>query len=445
MSSPTIETRRTVLVADDELSIRKVLSATLKRDGYEVFVASDGAEALELLRTHPIDLVLTDLRMPKVDGMALLRHVLAEHAGVPVVILTAHGTVDTAVEAMKLGAFDFLSKPFDQDELRLVIKKASATAALSTAEPEPGSGSRYGLIGHSPKLERVFRMIDKVAAAPSTVLITGESGTGKELVAAAIHHHSPRKEKPFIRINCAAIPRDLIESELFGYERGAFTGAVASKPGRFELADGGTLFLDEIGEMPLPLQAKLLRALEQGEIRRVGQSTPFAVDVRVLSATHRDLSARVREGYFREDVYYRLKVLSLEVPPLRERREDIWPLARHFLAEETGPARAFSPAAAGRLLSYSWPGNVRELQNAVRHGAALAVGPTVEPEDLPLELSRATTSAARSTSPSALLPLAEVERSYIRQVVEACGGSQSEAARVLGIARNTLWRKLQRA
>jgi two-component system response regulator HydG len=299
------------------------------------------------------------------------------------------------------------------------------------------------VVAESPAMQALLRRAARFAATEAPIAVLGETGTGKEVVARILHLNSARAKRPFVAVNVAALPAELLESELFGHGKGAFTGASSARRGLFEAADGGTLFLDEIGEMPLPLQAKLLRALEQGEIRRVGESTPFSVDVRILSATHRDLAARVREGLFREDVYYRLKVLTLEVPPLRERREDILPLARHFLADEPGPRRDFSSAAAARLSRYAWPGNVRELQNAVRHGAALAVGPKVEPGDLPLELDRAALRPPRSASPEALRPLAEVERAYIRQVVEACGGSSSEAARVLGIARNTLWRKLQ--
>jgi len=465
MSSPTIETRRTVLVADDELSIRKVLSATLKRDGYEVFAASDGAEALELLRTHPIDLVLTDLRMPKVDGMSLLRHVLAEHAGIPVVILTAHGTVDNAVEAMKLGAFDFLSKPFDQDELRLVIKKASATAALSTAEPEPGSGSRYGLIGHSPKLERVFRMIDKVAAAPSTVLITGESGTGKELVAAAIHHHSPRKEKPFIRINCAAIPRDLIESELFGYERGAFTGAVASKPGRFELADGGTLFLDEIGEIPLEMQVKLLRALQESEFERVGGVATTRVDVRLVAATNRDLRSEITQGKFREDLFHRLNVVPVELPPLRDRVEDIPLLVEHFRQkynkklEKNPPVERISDQAMTCFAQYVWPGNIRELENVMERAILFSDAGVVTQDELPDQIRKAGEAGeaaaqpqeGRALAPTPIGPLKEIVRAHtetlekdlITRALEETGGNVTQAARKLAISRKSLQNKMK--
>ncbi|MFO0724548.1 MAG: sigma-54 dependent transcriptional regulator [Myxococcota bacterium] len=465
-----LEGRRTVLVADDELSLRKVLSATLKRDGYEVLTASDGEEALNILKKHSVDLVLTDLRMPKVDGMTLLRHVLAEHAGVPVVILTAHGTVDNAVEAMKLGAFDFVSKPFDQDELRLVIKKASATAALSTAEPEPnpGPGSRYGLIGHGPKLERVFRMIDKVAAAPSTVLITGESGTGKELVAAAIHRSSPRKDKPFIRINCAAIPRDLIESELFGYERGAFTGAVASKPGRFELADGGTLFLDEIGEIPLEMQVKLLRALQESEFERVGGVATTRVDVRLIAATNRDLRAEITQGKFREDLFHRLNVVPVELPPLRERTEDIPLLVEHFRQkynkklEKNPPVERIADQAIACFTAYVWPGNIRELENVMERAILFSDAGVVTPDELPDQIRKAVETPEQTSppegrtagipsAPTPIGPLKEiirqhtetVEKDLITRALEETGGNVTQAARKLAISRKSLQNKMK--
>jgi DNA-binding NtrC family response regulator len=265
--------KRTVLIADDEANLRKVLAAMLRREGYEVLTAADGAEALDLMGKTRVDVVLTDLRMPRIDGMELLRRVLAEYRGTPVVMLTAHGTVDTAVTAMKLGAFDYLSKPYDQEELQIIIKKAATAADLSVEEPEGEPEGRFGMIGASSSLEDVFRTIEKVAGSPSTVLIYGESGTGKELIAEALHNNSPRNDKAFIKINCAAIPRDLIESELFGYEKGAFTGAVSSKPGRFELADQGTLFLDEIGTIPLEMQVKLLRAIQEQTFERVGGVT----------------------------------------------------------------------------------------------------------------------------------------------------------------------------
>ncbi|NJK87981.1 MAG: sigma-54-dependent Fis family transcriptional regulator [Myxococcales bacterium] len=366
---------RTVLVVDDETNLRKVLSAHLRREGYEVLTAADGAEALELMDREAVDVVLTDLRMPNVDGMVLLEELTRRYPGRPVVMLTAHGTVDTAVSAMKLGAFDYLTKPFDKDELHLVIAKAFASSQLAIQEPEGEPHGRFGLIGKSAGLEDVFRTIDKVAASPSTVLITGESGTGKELIASALHANSPRRGKPFIKINCAAIPRDLIESELFGYERGAFTGAVSSKPGRFELADEGTLFLDEIGEIPLEMQVKLLRALQESEFERVGGVATTRVDVRLIAATNVDLTAEVAAGRFREDLFYRLNVVPICLPPLRERRNDIPLLVEHFLAKYRArlqkDVHRVSSDAMERLSAYDWPGNVRELENVMERAVLL--------------------------------------------------------------------------
>jgi two-component system response regulator HydG len=305
------------------------------------------------------------------------------------------------------------------------------------------------VVARSPAMQAVLRRAARFAASDAPIAVLGETGTGKEVIARIVHASSPRAEHPFVAVNVAALPADLLESELFGHGKGAFTGAASARRGLFEAADGGTLFLDEIGEMPLPLQAKLLRALQDGEVRRVGESTSFSVDVRVVCATHRDLADRVRHGLFREDLFYRLKVLTLEMPTLRERREDILPLAQHFLALERTSACGFSSGARERLLTHAWPGNVRELENVVKHGAALATGDEVTEEDLPAELLRgrepaARASAGRAAPRSVALPtLAEVERAHIERVLEACGGSQTEAARVLGIGRNTLWRKLR--
>ncbi len=300
------------------------------------------------------------------------------------------------------------------------------------------------IIARSPAMQAVLRRVARFAASEAPVAVLGETGTGKEVVARVLHASSRRARHPFVPVNVAALPAELLESELFGHDKGAFTGASAARHGLFEAADKGTLFLDEVGEMPLPLQAKLLRALQDGEIRRVGEVRAFSVDVRIVCATHRDLAERVRQGAFREDLFYRLKVLSIQVPPLRERQDDILPLARRLLAEERSELRGFTRAAKEQLVSYGWPGNVRELQNVIKHGAALATGPEVDAEDLPEEMSRESSEARSPTAPSsALRSLAEVEREHILRVLDACGGSQTEAARVLGVARNTLWRKLR--
>src|SRR5882724_5553782 len=328
--------KKQILVVDDEANLRRVLTAQLSRDGYEVHSAPDGEAGLALLREHHIDLVITDLRMPKMDGMELLRQALRIDAELPVVILTAHGTVDNAVEALKTGAFDYITKPFDQAEVRTIVRKALRTRDLAGAEAtreeaREGAGARFGIIGESEAILGVYSILDRVADTPTTVLVTGESGTGKELVARALHENSSRKERPFIKLNCAAIPKDLMESELFGYERGAFTGAVTSKPGRFELASGGTLFLDEIAEIPVEMQVKLLRVLQESEFERVGGVKTTRVEVRLIAATSRDLTKEIAAGRFREDLYYRLNVVPVHLPPLRERREDIPLLVTHFV------------------------------------------------------------------------------------------------------------------
>src|SRR5512143_925508 len=305
----------------------------LKRDGYEVTAAADGEQALAVMSRTPVQVVVTDLVMPRLDGLALLRRVAADYPDVPVIVITAHGSVDSAVAALKAGAFDYITKPFEQEELKKVIAKAARAHDLErqNVHGAPGENDRPPLVGESPSMKAVHEMVARVADTPSTVLITGESGTGKELIAKALHQGSARRDKPFIKINCAAIPKTLMESELFGYEKGAFTGAVSSKPGRFELADGGTLFLDEIGEIPTEMQVKLLRALQEGELERVGGIRTTKVDVRLVAATNRDLLAEIQKGRFREDLYYRLNVVPIHVPPLRERSEDIPDLVHHML------------------------------------------------------------------------------------------------------------------
>src|SRR5919201_2140594 len=346
-----------VLVVDDELSLRKILAATLQREGYEVQVASDGEEALSALDRDGADVVVTDLVMPKMDGLSLLRKVVVSHPDVPVIVVTAHGRIDSAVEAMKAGAFDFVTKPFEHAELKAIIAKAARQSDLNSRNVIPDEpGRRFTeIVGRGQRMLELQQIIAKVADAPSTVLIQGESGTGKELVATALHEKSSRKERPFIKINCAAIPRELVEAELFGFEKGAFTGAVQSKPGRFELADGGTFFLDEIGEIPLEMQVKLLRAIQESEFERVGGIKTIKVDVRLITATNRDLEKEIRAGNFREDLFYRLNVVPLHIPPLRERREDIPLLASHFvrtLSEREGvPPRILDPAAVDLLAS----------------------------------------------------------------------------------------------
>ncbi len=389
-----MDSRKNILVCDDELNLRRVLGAILKRQGHTVCSAQDGYEAIELLKKNEVHTVITDLRMPKVDGMDLLKHIVAEYPDVPVIILTAHGSVDNAVAAVKLGAFDYIEKPFEQDQIKQVIATALRTNELRRKEVRligatKGKG-RYGLIGSSVAMQAIYNVIEKVADTPSTVLISGESGTGKELIAQALHQQSLRRDAPLIKVNCAAIPDNLIESELFGYEKGAFTGAVNSKPGRFELADRGTLFLDEIGEIPNEMQVKLLRALQEGEFERVGGIRTIKVNVRLMAATNRDLVSEIERGKFREDLYYRLNVVPIRVPPLRERIADIPDLVEHVLAKfKTRLGREIpevSSEAMHSLQEYAWPGNVRELENVLERTVLFCSDRVIKRAHLPEEI-----------------------------------------------------------
>jgi len=460
--------KKQLLVVDDEPNLRKVLSAQLQRDGYDVHTAEDGEQALDVLRDHHIDLVITDLKMPKLDGMELLRRVVAMDEELPVVMITAHGTVDNAVEALKTGAFDYITKPFDQAEVRAVVQKALLTRDLSATEatraPEAVSeeGARYGIIGQSPGILDVYAVLDRVADTPTTVLITGESGTGKELVARALHENSSRKDKPFIKVNCAAIPKDLMESELFGYERGAFTGAVGSKPGRFELASGGSLFLDEIGSIPVEMQVKLLRALQESEFERVGGIKTIRVDVRLVAATNSDLKKEIALGSFREDLYYRLNVVPIRLPPLRERADDITQLCRHFIGKFNARLKkkvvGFEPDAERALATYPWPGNIRELENVIERAVLFSDGTTIRRSDLPSEV-REGTAPSRDKTPSqppqtdvrhadglkeqVKAAMSRLERDLIQKALEQTNGNVTHAARLLKISRKGLQLKMK--
>ncbi|MCA9676323.1 MAG: sigma-54-dependent Fis family transcriptional regulator, partial [Myxococcales bacterium] len=391
--------RARILVADDEPNLRRVLSAMLRREGHEVVQATDGAEALELMGGD-VDVVITDLRMPRVDGMEVLRHAARSTPHVPVIMITAYGSVGQAVEAIKAGAFDYIEKPFEQDQIRAILDKAVKQAIAnrtaprshfyaSDADADEVKG-RFGLVGDSPEMHAIFEIIDKVADTPSTVLITGESGTGKELVAKALHENSSRRAGPFIKINCAAIPKTLMESELFGYEKGAFTGATSSKPGRFELADGGTLFLDEIGEIPVEMQVKLLRAIQESEFERVGGLKTIKVDVRLITATNRDLEQEIARGNFRDDLYYRLNVVPLQIPPLRKRRSDIPQLVRHIMRKFNERLKknvgGVSDEALAALAAHPWPGNIRELENVLERTILFSKSERIELADLPEEI-----------------------------------------------------------
>ncbi|HET9931015.1 MAG TPA: sigma-54 dependent transcriptional regulator, partial [Polyangiaceae bacterium] len=400
--------RKQILVVDDEPNLRRVLTAQLERDGYDVHTAEDGEQALSTLREHHVDLVITDLRMPKLDGMELLRRVVAMDDELPVVMLTAHGTVDNAVEALKTGAFDYITKPFDQAEVRTIVRKALKTRDLSSVEASRAAqaqdgGARYGIIGQSAGILELYAVLDRVADTPTTVLITGESGTGKELVARALHENSSRRDKPFIKVNCAAIPKDLMESELFGYERGAFTGAVGSKPGRFELASGGTLFLDEIGSIPVEMQVKLLRALQESEFERVGGIKTIRVDVRLVAATNSDLKKEIGLGTFREDLYYRLNVVPIRLPALRERAQDILLLVRHFIEKFNARLKksvtGIDANALALLSAYPWPGNIRELENVIERAVLFCDKTEIGISDIPNEIRGAELGGANTPSP----------------------------------------------
>ncbi len=456
--------KKQVLIVDDEPNLRKILSAQLTRDGYDVMTAEDGEQGLAALREHHIDLVITDLKMPKVDGMTLLKEALGEDPELPVVMITAHGTVDTAVEALKSGAFDYLTKPFDKDEVRQIVGKALKTKELAGTEASATSESaaRFGIIGASPGILDLYAVLERVADTPTTVLITGESGTGKELVARALHDHSARHDKPFIKVNCAAIPKELIESELFGYERGAFTGAVTSKPGRFELAGGGTLFLDEIGEIPVEMQVKLLRALQESEFERVGGIKTIHVDVRLVAATNRDLKKLIAAGTFREDLFYRLNVVPIRLPALRERASDIPILVEHFLGKFNERLKkhvgGVEPEAMDVLCNYPWPGNIRELENVVERAVLFCDTQKVREQDLPPEV-RGTQGAIATPLPEASLDAAlssegglkehvkvamsRLERELVGRALQQTGGNVTHAARLLKISRKGLQLKMK--
>jgi two-component system, NtrC family, response regulator AtoC len=448
-----------VLVVDDEANLRKVLAALLRRDGYEVTVASDGEQALAEFHKNGADIVVTDLVMPRLGGMEVLRAINSANPDVPVIIITAHGTVDSAVEAIKRGAFDYITKPFDQAELSAVIAKAVKAHDVAQRSVRADARARSALIGDSPQMQEVYKVIDKVADTPSTVLIMGESGTGKELVASALHGASSRRDKPFIKINCAAIPHNLIESELFGYERGAFTGAVTSKPGRFELADGGTLFLDEIGEIPTEAQVKLLRVLQESEFERVGGIKTTKVDVRLVAATNRDLQAEIEAGRFRKDLYYRLAVVPVVLPPLRDRHSDIPLLVSHFTDKYNRKLNkrmeGIADEALALLQAYSWPGNIRELENLIERVLLFADGPLITVKDLPEAVRQVSVppppvaAAAEPTAGEGGLKdivrqkAAELERDLITKALEETGGNVTRAARLLQISRKSLQTKMK--
>lgn len=440
----------TVLVADDERNIREGLAEALRLEGYEVALAADGEEALRAVENGRVDLVVTDLRMPKVSGNEVLKRVAGSYPGIPVIILTGHGTIEDAVDSMRIGAFDFITKPVNLDHLSLLVRRALESRELERQnqelQREIESQKRISsIIGRSPEMKRIFDLIRRVAPTKASVLITGESGVGKELIADALHNLSPRADKPFIKVHCAALAESLLESELFGHEKGAFTGAIGRKRGRFELAHEGTLFLDEIGEINQNVQIKILRVLQERKFERVGGEETLEVDVRVIAATNRDLKAEIEKGTFREDLYYRLNVVNIHVPPLRERKDDIPLLAGAFLrefSEENGKSlEGFDPKVRAAFFAYSWPGNVRELRNCVESAVVLARGSVVSLEDLPPGIREAQEDdTVRIPAGSTL---AEAEKILIRETLAAQGGNKSRTAEILGIGRKTLYQKLQ--
>ncbi len=444
----TIENNRRyrILVVDDEESMREVIGIMLRREGYQVDLASDGAQADQQLLNQDYDLIISDIKMPRMGGMELLGKVKERTPETLMIMVTAFSSTDEAVEAMKQGAYDYITKPFRNEEIRLVVQNALERKILrqENRELKRELGQRYsfaGLIGKSKPMQKVYELIEKVAASNVNVLITGESGTGKELVARAIHYQGKRSGRPFVTVNCGAIPENLLESELFGHEKGSFTGATQQKRGLFEVADGGTLFLDEIGELPLAMQVKLLRVLQEREIRRVGGTRDLPVDVRLVAATNKDLAREVATGRFREDLFYRLNVIPLELPALRERRQDIPLLIEHFYGKQAGQGKvAISEGAMRRLLDYAWPGNIRELENVIERCVVLGHGRELSEESLPDYLRPGTRpeEAALTALPEAGLDLdaylGGIERDILVKALERCGGVRKKAAELLGIS-----------
>jgi len=443
-------TRAVILLVDDDRAHRTMLKAHLDPD-YEVIEADDGDRAVETVSERSVDLVLMDLRMERMDGIEALGRIRERRPSLPVIMITAYSSVESAVEAMKQGAFDYITKPVDADALKLTVARALRLERLEEENRilRERLGERFDfsrMIGNSPPMRAVFETLALVAPTDATVLIQGESGTGKELVANALHENSPRAGSPFVKVNCAALHENLLESELFGHEKGAFTGATEQRKGRFELAHGGTLFLDEIGDMSSATQAKILRVLQEGEFERVGGTRTLRVDVRVVAATHRNLREMVEAGGFRQDLYYRLSVVPIELPPLRDRGDDIVLLATHFLEhyakKNRKTIRGFTPEAVRLLLRHDWPGNIRELQNAVERAVILCLGERISPHELPLSGK----PPLRDAGPPPLRPgvtLKEMERELIRLTLEQAGGNRTRAAEMLGISRQTLLNRLK--
>lgn len=450
-----------ILVVDDEESIREFLEIMLKKEGYEVTCAEDGQKAIDLLKKKSFDLVISDLQMPNVTGIELLKHINENYSGLLFMMITAFGTTESAVEAMKMGAYDYITKPFKIDEVRIVINNALRSRHL---EVENRSLKRelvkeysfQNLIGNSEAMHHIFDMIKRVSQAPTNVLITGESGTGKEVVAKAIHYNGPLKDKPFVTVNCGAIPESLMESEMFGHKKGSFTGAVADKEGLFEVADGGTLFLDEVGELPLTIQVKLLRAIQERVIRRVGATDDVKVDVRIMAATNRELEEMVKQSSFRQDLFYRLNVINIKVPSLKERRDDIPLLANHFLKKYTErlgkQINGISAEAMEFLKKYDYPGNVRELENIIERTVALEAGSTILPESLPPFVN---TPTGRKMASSHEIEITEegvdldkivghIEKELLIKAIHAANGVKKRAAKLLGISFRSMRYRIEK-
>jgi two-component system, NtrC family, response regulator AtoC len=440
----------TILVVDDDAVARQLLADALRKEGYDVEIAAGGADAIALGRAKRFDVVLTDIKMGEVDGLAVLREFRQRSPETAIVLLTAFGSMNGAVEAIKQGAYDYLAKPFKKEDIKLVVRRSLEYNRLvrENTRIREELRERHGspLIGSSPVMLEVYKLIARVSSGKSTVLLEGESGTGKELVAHAIHTNSPRRDCPFVPVNCAALSEMLLESELFGHERGAFTGAVVAKQGLFEAADQGTLFLDEIGDIGPALQVKLLRVIQEQEVRHVGGTASIKVDVRIVTATNRDLAQMVKDGKFREDLFYRLNVVRIVLPPLRERREDIPMLAHNFLHKVSSannkPVRGFVPETMALLERYHWPGNVRELENVIERTVSLAPGPLLMPDDLPEAVRKA--APAPAGGDESLLSLDNMEKRHLARVLRETGGNKVRAAKILGIDRRTLYRMAER-
>jgi len=446
--------RGRILIVEDEKSMREVLKILLEGERYEVVSASDGLEGLSYLTNDIFDLVITDIKMPKVDGFELLKKTKEISPDTIVIMITAFGTTEAAIEAMKSGAYDYINKPFKIDEIRLIVEKALEKKRLSEEvsllrKRVKTTYRLENIIGQSPQMQELFRLIPKVAQSSSNVLIIGESGSGKELVAAALHNLSNRKDRNLVAINCAAFPEGLLESELFGHMRGSFTGAVHNKQGLFEIADSGSLFLDEIGEMPINLQAKLLRVLEHGSFRRVGGTTDIKVDVRVISATNKDIKAEIASGRFREDLYYRLNVVPIHIPPLRERKEDIPLLVEHFLSKISNQPRKITSGAMRMFLGFPWKGNVRELENVIERTVLLTETEEITPADLPNEILGYTTDTKEIPELTEAgididAIIGDIEKKYLLKALEKSGGVKKEAAKLLNLSFRSFRHRLSK-